>query len=48
MIRNFLLIYMDLKDKTMADKLIYILNKYNSNYPFCRLQLMVEKFCRST
>ena len=28
----------------MADKLMYILNDYTQNYPFCTLQLVVEKF----
>ena len=32
------------KDKTMADKLVYIPNDYTQNYPFCRLQLMDEMF----
>ena len=27
-----------LRDKTMADKLIYIPNDDTQNYPFCRLQ----------
>ena len=25
-------------------KLIYILNNYTQNYPFCRLQILVESF----
>ena len=29
-------------DKTMADKLIYILNDDTQNYPFCKLKLVVE------
>ena len=28
----------------MADKWLYIPNDDNENYPFCRLQLMVEAF----
>ena len=36
------------KDKTMADKLVYILNDDTQNYPFCRSQLMCEKFGHST
>ena len=35
------------KDKTMADKLLYILNDDNQNYPFFRLQLEVETFRHS-
>ena len=35
----------DLRDKTMADKLIYILKGDNTqNYLFCRLQLVVDLF----
>ena len=29
------------RDKTMADKLMYIPNDDKQNYPFCRLQLVV-------
>ena len=32
----------------MADKLKYITNAYTQNYPFCRLQLVVEKLGYST
>ena len=28
----------------MADKLMYIPNDYTQNFPFCRLQLVVETF----
>ena len=35
-------------DKTMADKLMYILNDKTQNYPFCRLKLVVETFGNST
>ena len=37
-------------DKTMADKLMYILFLINDtqNYPFCRLQLLFEMFRHST
>ena len=35
-------------DKTMADKLMYILYDDNQNYPFCRLKLVVETFEHST
>ena len=31
------------RDKTMSDKLIYIPNDNTQNYPFFRLQLVVEK-----
>ena len=31
-------------DKAMADKLLYIPNDDKQNYPFCRLQLVVETF----
>ena len=34
----------DQRDKTMADKLMYILNDDKQNYPFWRLQLVVETF----
>ena len=30
------------RDKTMADDLMYIPNDGTQNYPFCRLQLLVE------
>ena len=30
------------RDKTMADKLMYLLNDDTQNYPFYRLQLVVE------
>ena len=29
-------------DKTMANKLMYILNVNTQSYPFCRLDLLVE------
>ena len=32
------------RDKTMADKLMYILNDDTQNNPLCRLQLVVETF----
>ena len=32
----------------MVDKLIYIPNDDPKNYPFCRLQLVVETFGHST
>ena len=32
----------NLREKTMADKLIYIPNEDTQNYPFCRLLLVVE------
>ena len=38
----------DLKDKTMGDKLMYILNVNTQNYPFFTLQLVVETFGHST
>ena len=37
-----------LRDKTMSNKLIYIPNDNTQNYPFCRLQLVVESFKHST
>ena len=36
------------KDKTMADKLMYIPNSNTQKYPSCRLQLVVETFGHST
>ena len=33
-----------IKDKTMADKLMYIHNYDTQNRPFCRLQLGVKTF----
>ena len=46
---NFIyIIYRDLKDKTMADKLMYISNNDKQNYPLCRLKLVVEKLGHST
>ena len=30
------------RDKTMGDKMMYILNDDTQNYPFCRLKLVVE------
>ena len=36
------------RDKTMADKLMYISNDDTQNYPFSRLQLVVEMFGHST
>ena len=36
------------RDKTMADNLKYIPNDDTQNYPFCRLQLVVESFGHST
>ena len=36
------------RDKTMADKLIYIPNDAIQNYPFCKLKLVVETFEHST
>ena len=37
-----------LRDKTMADKFMYIPNDDTQNYPFRRLQLVVETFRHST
>ena len=37
-----------IRDKTMADKLMYILNDDTQNYPFYRLQLMLETFGHTT
>ena len=34
----------DQRDKTMADKVMYIPNDDTQNYPFCRSQLVVESF----
>ena len=36
------------RDKTMADKFMYIPNGDTQNYPFSRLQLVVETFVHST
>ena len=36
------------KDKTIADKLMYIPNDDNQTYPFCRLKLVIEMFEHST
>ena len=33
--------------KTMVDKLMYIPNQDTQNYPFCRLQLVIETFGHS-
>ena len=33
-----------IRDKTMEDKLMYIPKDYTQNYPFCKLNLLVEKF----
>ena len=33
-----------LRNKTMADKLIFIPNDDTQNYPFSRLQIVVEPF----
>ena len=35
------------RDKTMINKLMYIPNDVTQNYPFCRLQLVVETFGHS-
>ena len=37
----------DLRDKTMADKLMCIPNDETQIYPFCRLKLVVETFQHS-
>ena len=31
------------RNKTMADKLMYIANDATQNYPFCRLQFVVKR-----
>ena len=36
------------RDKTIADKFMYIPNDKIQNYPFCRLQLVVVTFRHST
>ena len=36
------------RDKTMADKLLYIPNDDKQKYPFSKLQLIVEMFEHST
>ena len=36
------------RDKTMADKLMYIPNDDKQNQTFCRLQLVIETFGHST
>ena len=38
----------DVRDKTIAVKLMYIPNDETQNYSFCRLQLVVETFGHST
>ena len=38
----------DLRDKTMADKMMYIQNDDTQNYSLCRSQLVVETFIHST
>ena len=43
--RKLSLIY---REQTMADKCMYISDDDTENYPFCRLQLMVETFGNST
>ena len=45
---NFLSVPGTYRDKTMADKLIYIPNNNTQNYPFCRLKLVFETFKHST
>ena len=32
------------RDKKMADKLMHNSNNYIQNYPFCRLQLVIDTF----
>ena len=32
------------REKTITDKLMYIPNDDTQNYPFCKLQLVVETF----
>ena len=32
------------RHKKLADKLMHILNNYIQNYPFCRLQLVIDTF----
>ena len=41
-------LFRDLREKTIADKLVYIANVDTQNYPSCRSQLVVEKFKHST
>ena len=36
------------RNKTMADKLMYIPNDDAQKYPFCKLQLVVKTFKHST
>ena len=38
----------DLKEMTMADKFMYIINDVEQNYPFCRSQLEVQTFGHPT
>ena len=38
----------DLKDRTMANKLMYIPYDDAKNNPFCRLKLVVDTFGHST
>ena len=35
---------LEFRDKTMADKYMYIPNYNTSNYPFCRSPLVAEMF----
>ena len=35
------------RDKTMDDKLMYTPNDDSQNYPFCKLQFVVEMFGHS-
>ena len=37
-----------LRDKTIANKLMYIPNDDKQNYPFCTLELMVKMFGYAT
>ena len=46
--KTFIFLFRDLRDKTMADDLMYIPNDATQNYPFCRLQLVDETFGHST
>ena len=43
-----LAIISDIRDKTMAGKLMHIPNNNTQIYPLCRLQLVVETFGHST
>ena len=48
MIHDFSVWLRTCSNSAMADKLMYIPNNDKQNYPFCRLQILVEMFGHST